>query len=107
MLVVAAAYLMTHIGPEGSGLALGLLVAAAILIDFGVTANMTFGQRMIFSLGAELRGRLNGLYVAAFFTGCAVGSAIGGWSYAQGGWTLCAWVGLVPPLAALVYFLTE
>jgi hypothetical protein len=41
----------------------------------GTTANMTLGQRAIFSLGAELRGRLNGLYVAAFFIGCAVGSA--------------------------------
>jgi hypothetical protein len=43
----------------------------AILLDFGATANMTLGQRAIFSLGAELRGRLNGLYVAAFFIGCA------------------------------------
>src|ERR1700732_3170376 len=58
-------------------------VAAAILLDFGTTANMSLGQRAIFSLGAELRGRLNGLYVAAFFIGCAVGSALGGWAYAE------------------------
>ena len=76
MLTVAGAFLMTRIAPQGSMLALAILVAAAILLDFGTTANMTLGQRAIFSLGAELRGRLNGLYVAAFFIGCAVGLGI-------------------------------
>jgi predicted MFS family arabinose efflux permease len=107
MLAVAGAFLMTQIAPEGSKLALYLLVAAAILLDFGITANMALGQRMIFSLGAESRGRLNGLYVATFFVGCAIGSALGGWVYAQGGWTLTAWVGFASPIAALAYFTTE
>jgi predicted MFS family arabinose efflux permease len=107
MLAVAGAFLMTRIAPEGSTLALHLLVAAAILLDFGVTANMAVGQRMIFSLGAESRGRLNGLYVATFFAGCAIGSALGGWAYAEGGWTLTAWVGFASPIAALAYFMTE
>jgi predicted MFS family arabinose efflux permease len=107
MLTVAGAFLMTQIAPQGSMLALAILVAAAILLDFGTTANMTLGQRAIFSLGAELRGRLNGLYVAAFFIGCAVGSALGGWAYAEGGWTLAAWVGLAFPVVALAFFMTE
>jgi predicted MFS family arabinose efflux permease len=72
-----------------------------------MTANMAPGQRMIFSLGAESRGRLNGLYVATFFVGCAIGSALGGWAYAKGGWTLTAWVGFASPIAALAYFTTE
>jgi predicted MFS family arabinose efflux permease len=107
MLTVAGAFLMTQIAPQGSMLALAILVAAAILLDFGTTANMTLGQRAIFSLGAELRGRLNGLYVAAFFIGCAVGSALGGWAYAEGGWMLAAWVGLAFPVVALAFFMTE
>ena len=107
MLAVAGAFLMTRIAPEGSTSALYLLVAAAILLDFGVTANMAVGQRMIFSLGAESRGRLNGLYVAAFFAGCAIGSSLGGWAYAEGGWTLAAWVGFASPIAALAYLMTE
>jgi predicted MFS family arabinose efflux permease len=98
---------MTHIAPEGSMLALGLLVAAAILLDFGVSANLTLGQRAIFSLSAEFRSRLNGLYMATFFVGGAVGSAAGGWAYAQGGWTLASWVGFAFPVVAVVYFATE
>lgn len=107
MLAVAGAFLMTHIAPEGSMLALGLLVAAAILLDFGVSANLTLGQRAIFSLSAEFRSRLNGLYMATFFVGGAVGSAAGGWAYAQGGWTLASWVGFAFPAVAVVYFVTE
>jgi predicted MFS family arabinose efflux permease len=107
IVAVGAAFLITHIAPEGSTLALCVLVVAAILLDCGVTTNITVGQRMIFSLGAELRGRLNGLYIAALFGGCALGSALGGWAYAQGGWSLAAWVGFAPSLAALLYFMTE
>jgi predicted MFS family arabinose efflux permease len=107
MLAVAAAFLMTQIAPEGSMLTLLLLVAAAILLDSGVAANASVGQRMIFSLGAEFRGRLNGLYTASFFAGSATGSAVGGWAYADGGWTLTAWIGFALPIAALLCFMTE
>jgi predicted MFS family arabinose efflux permease len=107
MLSVAAAFAMTHLGEPGSTWALGLLVAAAILLDFGVSTNLVLGQRAIFALGAEHRSRLNGLYMATFFAGGAVGSALGGWAFAQGGWPLASWIGFALPVAALVYFATE
>jgi predicted MFS family arabinose efflux permease len=107
MASVAVAFLITQIVAPGSTLSLGLLVAAAIVLDFGVTANVVLGQRMIYSLGAEYRGRLNGLYMATFFMGGAAGSALGAWAFAQGGWSLTAWIGLGLPVAALLYFATE
>ncbi|MEO6918436.1 MAG: MFS transporter [Collimonas sp.] len=107
MLAVAVAFLMTHIGHQGSELSLGLLVAAAILLDFGVAANMTIGQRAIFMHGAEFRARLNGLYMTTFFAGGAIGSAVGGWAYAQGGWELTSRVGFALPVLALFYYATE
>jgi predicted MFS family arabinose efflux permease len=107
MLSVAVAFAMTHLGETGSTGALGLLVAAAILLDFGVSTNLVLGQRAIFALGAEHRSRLNGLYMATFFAGGAIGSALGGWAFAQGGWPLASWIGFALPVAALVYFATE
>lgn len=107
MLIVVVAFLMTHIAPSGSDQALGLLVAAAILLDFGVAAHMTLAQRAIFELGAELRARLNGLYMTIFFVGGAVGSALGGWAYAHGGWMVASMIGVVFPALALAYFTTE
>ena len=55
---------------------------------FGVTVSGVLGQRAIYGLGAGVRSRLNGLYMAAYFAGGAAGSALCGWSYAHGGWSL-------------------
>jgi predicted MFS family arabinose efflux permease len=107
MVAVIGGFLMMHFVSGGGPEALGLLVAAAILVDFGVCANMAVGQRMIFSIGPALRGRLNGLYTAGFFTGSAAGAALGGWTFAQHGWPATAWVGVALPVAGFLYFLTD
>lgn len=91
----------------GSTAALITLVIAAILLDMGVSANLVLGQRAIFSLGAEVRSRLNGLYMAIFFAGGAIGSAVGGWAYAIGGWKAALLLGIALPVIALIYYVTE
>ncbi|MBB6733829.1 MFS transporter [Cohnella zeiphila] len=93
--------------PGSSTLALIALVVAAILLDMGVSANMVLGQRAIFSLGAEFRSRLNGLYMAIFFGGGALGSALGGWAYAAGGWEAALAIGAALPVIAMIYYATE
>jgi Arabinose efflux permease len=84
-----------------------ILVVAAILLDAGVSANLVLSQRAIFSLGPEIRSRLNGLFMAIFFFGGAIGSAVGGWAYAAGGWSTALWIGIAFPILALLYFITE
>lgn len=107
LLAVAVAFLMTHVAAPGSTLALALLVVAAILLDFGVTATLVLGQREIFAIGGAIRGRLNGVYMTTWYIGGALGSAVGGWSYAQGGWLLASCIGLALPVAGLLYYATE
>jgi predicted MFS family arabinose efflux permease len=107
MLAVAAAFLITHIAQPGSSLALALLVAAAILLDFGVQGHVVLGYRAIFALGPESRSRLNGLYMATFFGAAAAGSAIGGWAFVHSGWPLASWIGFALPVVALLYSATE
>lgn len=107
MLAVAAAFLLSHLGGYGSRRALGLLVTAGIVLDFGVTTNLVLGQRAIFVLGAEARSRLNGIYMATFFAGGAIGSALGGLAFAHGGWRLASWLGFSLPAVALIGWLTE
>ena len=106
MLLVAVALLLAQLewGGGSGSLQLALLVAAAIVLDAGVSSHLVLSQRVIFALGAAQRGRCNALFMATFFAGGALGSALGGWSYAQGGWSQAAWVGLVFPLLALGYF---
>ena len=107
LLAVAVAFLITHVAEPGSTLALALLVVAAILLDFGVTATLVLGQREIFAIGGEIRGRLNGIYMTTWYIGGAIGSAAGGWSYAHGGWLLASSIGLALSVAGLLYYMTE
>jgi predicted MFS family arabinose efflux permease len=107
MLMVAGGFLISLVAQDGSTLSLALLTIAAIVLDFGVTANLITGQRAIFALGAEYRSRLNGLYMASFFMGGAACSALGAWAYAHGGWMLACWAGLALPVVALAHFLAK
>jgi predicted MFS family arabinose efflux permease len=107
MLATAMAFLITHLAHPGSSLALALLVVAGVLLDFGVQGNFVLGSRAIFALGPESRSRLNGLYMATFFTAGAAGSALGGWAFAHGGWPLASWIGFALPMAALLHLATE
>ncbi len=107
ILSVAIAMVLTRFTLSGSTFSLVLLVLSAILLDFGTTANLTLGQRAIFALPAELRGRLNGLFIAMLFAGGAIGSAFGGLAYATGGWQWSSMIGIVAPLLAFLYALTD
>ncbi|BFH61942.1 MFS transporter [Paenibacillus azoreducens] len=91
----------------GSPIGITVLVVSAILLDAGVSANLVLGQRALFSLSPEIRSRLNGLFMAIFFFGGAIGSAIGGWAYGTGGWSTALWIGVAFPIAAMLYFATE
>ena len=93
--------------PASRELSIGVLVVASIVLDMAVAANLVLGQRAIFSLGAEVRSRLNGIYFALFFGGGAVGSALGAWVFAHYGWNAALLAGMAFPGLALLYWLGE
>ncbi|MBR0008432.1 MULTISPECIES: MFS transporter [Bacillus] len=105
--VVVVSLLLPLMIQSRSPVGITVLVAAAILLDMGVSANLVLSQRAIFSLAPEIRSRLNGLFMAIFFLGGAIGSSIGGWAYASGGWSTALWIGIAFPVIALLYFITE
>ncbi len=107
LLLAIAGFALPLLAPQSRDLALALLVIAAIVVDMAVAANMVLGQRAIFALGAEVRGRLNGIYFSLFFVGGAVGSAAGGWVYSQYGWDAVLLLGMALPGAALLYWVGE
>ncbi|WP_018699459.1 MFS transporter [Amorphus coralli] len=87
-LIGGLAVVMAYLGADGTTTGLVILVAAAVLLDFGMTGTMVMGQRVIFGLQPEVRARLNGIYMTAFFLSGAVSAALGAWTYAVGGWGL-------------------
>jgi predicted MFS family arabinose efflux permease len=105
--VGALSFVLPMFAPDSRPLALGLLALAAIALDAAVAANLVLGQRALFALGAEIRSRLNGLYFALFFAGGALGSALGGWIYAEYGWYAALVTGMLLPALALPAWLWE
>ncbi|KQQ45285.1 MFS transporter [Duganella sp. Leaf126] len=91
----------------GRSAGLAILVTASIILDAGVSASLVTGQRAIFSLPADVRSRLNGLYMALFFMGGAIGSSLGGWMFAHYGWHGVLLTGLAFPLIGLAVYATE
>ncbi len=92
MLVLGLSFLASCWTAEGAT-ALMILTVLAVLIDAAVQANQVVGQRIIFSVAAENRGRVNAVYMTCLFAGAAVGSVLGTVSYHRGGWPLTGGVG--------------
>ncbi|QOZ25425.1 MFS transporter [Bradyrhizobium sp. CCBAU 51753] len=68
--------------------ALLALSVGTILLDLGITTDQTLGRRAVNLLRPEARGRINGLFVALFFIGGAVGAAAASAAWSFGGWTM-------------------
>ncbi len=84
-----------------------ILVVAAILLDACVQTTLVTGQQMIYSLHPEQRSRLNTLFIATFFVGGAMGSAIASYGYERIGWKAVVMIGSGLSVVALAYWLTE
>ncbi|KQQ97273.1 MFS transporter [Massilia sp. Leaf139] len=107
LLLGVGGFALPLFAPDARTIALGLLALASIVLDMGVAANLVLGQRAIFALGAEVRSRLNGIFFALFFTGGAVGSALGAWMFARHGWDAALLTGMAFPAAALAWWTGE
>ncbi len=101
--LVGAAFALAWTGQDS----IVALVASAVLLDLGVQANLVIGQRAIFELGEAVRSRLNGLFLALFFAGGALGSGLASVAFAHAGWGGVAAIGGAFAAAALLYFATE
>ncbi|WP_374680001.1 MFS transporter [Hydrocarboniphaga effusa] len=105
MLLVSLGFACAAVGAISGSLA--LMVISGIVVDLGVSANLVTGQRLLFALNPAARSRMNALYMATFFCGGAIGSAITGVVFAHGGWLLACAVGAGAALLVLAAFATE
>ena len=67
---------------------------------------LVLSQRELFAAHPDKRARLNGLFMAAFFVGGAIGASVGPWTLERFGWLGVTIVGMLGPLIALLFHLT-
>ncbi len=87
--------------------ALIALAIAAIALDAATQFNQVVGQRVLYSIRPEARGRINASYMTCVFLGGAIGSSLAGWTFSHGGWWMTALTGAALLGPALILFLTE
>jgi len=106
MLAVLASFVLLRAVGSGAG-SIALLVLAGVLIDAGTQGNVVAGQRAIYALPADIRSRLNALFLSSAFFGGAVCSGISGYAVTHGGMATLSTIGIVISLLALALFATE
>jgi predicted MFS family arabinose efflux permease len=102
--LLAITFVLTWLGSSGS---LVSFIIAGITLDAGTQANLVVGQKAIYALPAEIRSRLNALYLAIFFLGGAIGSALSGFAVTRGGDAAFSAIGLGFAALAFAVFITE
>jgi predicted MFS family arabinose efflux permease len=105
--LILCAFILAHFVLGASTLSLLLLVLVAVVIDFGLSGSQITNQRALYSLRPEFLSRINGIYMATFFIGGAIGSSLGTWTYAKGGWKLTTIAGACLPLCTILFYCTE
>ena len=83
------------------------LIVGTLLLDACVQATLVLGQQVIYQVDPGQRSRINTLYIATFFLGGAVGSALSGWAFARWGWAGVVALGSGLPLSGFLYWLSE
>ncbi len=105
--LVAAPVAFAIAGWAAAAMALVVLALAAVMLDAATQTNQVLGQRVLYSMAPDARGRINAVYMTVVFLGGALGSAVGAASFANGGWTLIAWEGAILGVGVVALFLTE
>lgn len=99
---VAAWIVMLFAGHTLAGLAIGV-----ILLDAGTQVAQVSNQARVYSLAAEMHGRLNTIYMTCYFVGGALGSAAATLAWGAWAWNGVCAVALGALAAALAVYLTS
>jgi predicted MFS family arabinose efflux permease len=101
--------LVAFIIAVGAGYAhsIALLVVAALVLDAAVQVCQVLSLRSIYMLAPDLRGRLNGLFIAFAFLGGATGSGLAAAVYASRGWSTLGSLGALFIFIALAQYASE
>jgi len=105
MLVMIASCLLA--GWAGAAGSLIALVVFAIALDGATQLNQVLGQRVIFSLPGEDRGRVNAVYMTIIFLFGSTGGIAASLSYQAGGWWGTMLLGAAMGAVVLAIFCTE
>lgn len=93
--------------PEGGLTGLIFVILAALVLDGAVPVSLVLSQRELFAANPQRRATYNGLFMAIFFAGGALGASIGVWTFETFGWIGSTVAGAAGPAMALAFAVTS
>jgi predicted MFS family arabinose efflux permease len=78
------------------------LIIGIVLLDIGVQGVQVTNQSLIYAIAPSARSRITSAYMVMYFTGGALGSAVGAHLYAGHGWAGVCWLGVGIGVAAML-----
>lgn len=101
--LAAAAMVLAAVGSAS----IVLLALGGVLLDFAVQSHQVMGQQEIYGLRAEMRARINTVYMTGVFVGGAIASLVAGLLHSAYGWAGMCWFGACLPLAGLALWVVR
>ncbi len=89
---VLAVTFLCSAGLVAAGSVIGF-AASGVVLDAAVQTNQVCGQRIIFALSENARGRINAIYLTTIFLFGSMGPSAASWLYERSGWTAVAAAG--------------
>ncbi|UUM27652.1 MFS transporter [Acinetobacter colistiniresistens] len=77
------------------------------LIQLALALVHTSNQSVIFRLRPDAKSRINAIYMTAYFTGGACGSALGIFAWNHGGWSMTCFAGISLVVACMLFSLLD
>lgn len=77
------------------------------LIQLALALVHTSNQSIIFRLRPDAKSRINAIYMTAYFTGGACGSALGIFAWNHGGWTMTCLAGISLVFGCIIFSLID
>jgi predicted MFS family arabinose efflux permease len=99
--VAVASWGMAAFAEIGGARGMTAIILAAVALDGAVPVSLVLSQRELFAANPEKRATYNGLFMAIFFVGGAVGASVGVWTFETFGWFGATAAGAAGPTLAL------
>lgn len=103
VIILACSWVFLYFG----GTSLFSYIIGYGVISLGLAIVHSSNQNIIFRLRPDAKSRINSIYMTAYFTGGACGSALGVYAWHHGGWTMTCLVGLCLVLCSAFFALLD
>jgi predicted MFS family arabinose efflux permease len=106
-IVAVASWVIAAFGGIGGTVGIVAIILAVLALDGAVPLSLVVSQKELITANPQNRATYNGLFMAVFFVGGAIGALVGVWAFETIGWLGAVAAGVAGPALALFFELKQ